>query len=63
MSTPRRNILRPPRSNGVADQQRARRRQLQASLEKAMVALTRWQRRLRRAFNVVERQQRPFTRA
>ncbi|MGE3805246.1 MAG: hypothetical protein AB7K24_11290 [Gemmataceae bacterium] len=58
----RRNILRPPRPT-VADARQARRRQrLQVDLDRALAALARWQTRLRRAFNAVEKHQRQVAR-
>ena len=56
MSAPRRRIVRPT-SNGQADEHQ-RQRQLQrlrGRLEHERAALGRWQKRLRRAFNTVER--------
>lgn len=57
MTQPRRRIVRPA-SNGHQgnDQQRQQKlHRLRSRLEHERAALTRWQKRLRRAFNTVER--------
>jgi len=63
MPTPRRMVLRPPRTAPTVDHQRrqdalARQR---ARLHKEQQALTRWMTRLKRAFHAVEKQQRRVT--
>jgi hypothetical protein len=57
MTTPRRRIIRPSASVTSPHEQQQLHK-LRARLEQERAALTRWQRRLRRAFNTVEKQQR-----
>jgi len=62
MTTPRRRVLRPPRT-GVADarlQQKLVSRR--AQLQKEQVGLARWMSRLRRAFHELEKRQKTVRR-
>jgi hypothetical protein len=63
MSIPRRRIIRPP-SNGQATEPLHQRQlqKLRERLERERVGLTRWQARLRRAFNAVQKHQRKVAR-
>ena len=61
MTSPRRRLVRPS-SNGLPQQNQRRREQLRARLERELIALARWQSRLRRAFNTVDRMQKTVAR-
>ena len=61
MVTPRRNIVRPVSSSTAVTSQRQVQR-LRARLDRERIALARWQTRLRRAFNSVEKHQRSSAR-
>jgi hypothetical protein len=56
MTAPRRRIVRPAARDQVNDQDRQRQLQrLRSRLEHERAALSRWQKRLRRAFTTVEK--------
>lgn len=58
MTAPRRRIVRPQSNGQAATQQRQRQLDgLRGKLERERAALTRWQKRLRRAFAKVEKTQ------
>lgn len=57
MSAPRRQIIRPPAAPQEEVHRQQRLQKLRAKLDKERETLARWQKRLRRAFNAVERQQ------
>ena len=61
MSAPRRRILRPLAQQPNPNNQ-ARVQKLRARLERERVALLRWQARLKRAFNTVQKTQARITR-
>jgi hypothetical protein len=62
MSTPRRQLIRPP-TNPLHTLQRQRQiEKLSARLDDERRALARWQKRLRRAFTAVEKQNRTIAR-
>lgn len=57
MSLPRRRLVRPASAAQASEPQRQRQMQkLRSRLETEQTALTRWMRRLKRAFHVVEKQ-------
>jgi hypothetical protein len=59
MTMPRRSLVRPALVAGAAPSQRQRKKQkLREHLERELRALARWQPRLKRAFNVVQKCQR-----
>jgi hypothetical protein len=60
--TTRRNIVRPPRQPVEDVRQTRRLQRLRADLDKALAALDRWQRRLRRAMNAVAKHQQQVAR-
>lgn len=63
MSLPRRRLIRPVLAPVPTDPQRQRRMQkLRDSLEHERMALARWQSRLKRAFNVVQKCQKRIVR-
>ena len=56
MSAPRRRIVRPPINGPAANQQRQRQLdRLRAALARERASLARWQRRMRRAFNAIQK--------
>jgi hypothetical protein len=57
MSTPRRRILRPAAPPPDPAQRTRQLEKLRARRERSQAALQRWQSRLRRAFNAVEKEQ------
>jgi chromosome segregation ATPase len=63
MTAPRRRIVRPVGNGQTNTQQRQRQLQrLQERLEHERIALARWQKRLRRAFNTFEKLHATITR-
>lgn len=61
MAAPRRNIVRPPLSSRPASAHPHQRDRLRGRLERERLALARWQKRLRRAFNAVQKHQKAIT--
>lgn len=63
MSTPRRRLIRPAASSPATGPQRERRvHKLRARLDRERTALTRWQKRLKRAFNATAKCQQKIIR-
>jgi hypothetical protein len=62
MSTPRRRIVRPATPPDGEHRRRLQHEKLRTRLERERAALARWQTRLRRAFNAVEKHQRAVAR-
>jgi hypothetical protein len=63
MAAPRRRVIRPQAVVAVSHQQRQRQIQrLRDRLGREQLALKRWQKRLRRAFNAVDKQNRVILR-
>lgn len=59
MTLPRRRLVRPAAASSTGDPQRQRKKQrLREHLEHELQALARWQPRLKRAFNTVQKCQR-----
>jgi hypothetical protein len=63
MNAPRRRVLRPPATPSATNQQREQAREkLAGKLAKEQATFRRWMTRLKRAFHVVERQERKVAR-
>jgi exonuclease VII large subunit len=63
MATPRRRLIRPPTTTGQSNQQHQRKVQkLRERLGHERASLARWQTRLKRAFNAVEKAQKRIVR-
>jgi septal ring factor EnvC (AmiA/AmiB activator) len=62
MSTPRRRLIRPPEVPQANQQHQRKAQKLRERLAHERVALTRWQARLRRSFNAVEKAQKRIAR-
>ena len=62
MSVPRRRLIRPALEPVVAHHRSRQLQRLRERLDKERAALARWQRKLKRAFNAVEKSQKKVAR-